>query len=137
MGLRSLPFFKAKRGWQIAGGGLTSDGGGGGGSLPVATAETLGGVRIGSGVIVANDGTISTDLHIRTYSNVALSPGTWATLDTAYNNSLLFCVAVGVSGTERYCLTIGDSRVNNGSLQIKPSVSIGGDVTIYVFEKEV
>ena len=33
MGLRSLPFFKAKKGWQFAGGGggLSADGGGGGG----------------------------------------------------------------------------------------------------------
>lgn len=35
-------------------------GGGGGGSLPVATANTLGGVKIGSGINVTGDGTIST-----------------------------------------------------------------------------
>lgn len=36
-----------------------SDFGGGGGALPIASAETLGGVKIGSGVTVTEDGTIS------------------------------------------------------------------------------
>jgi len=66
MGLRSLPFFKAKKGWQFAGGGLTSDSGGGGGSLPIATTETLGAVRVGNGLEVDNTGTLSTICHYQT-----------------------------------------------------------------------
>lgn len=43
MGLRSLPFFKAKKGWQFAGGGLPSDssGGGGGSGINYSTEEQL------------------------------------------------------------------------------------------------
>ena len=60
--MRMLPFFKPKKGFVVAGGGLDAGGGGGGGgsyTLPTATASRLGGVKIGSGVSVADDGTIS------------------------------------------------------------------------------
>lgn len=67
MGLRSLPFFKAKRGWQFAGGGQSDGGGGGGGgSLPIATTDTIGAVRVGNGLDVANDGTLSTSMQFST-----------------------------------------------------------------------
>lgn len=62
MGIRSLPFFKGKKGWQFAGGGQADGGGGGGGesyTLPVASANVLGGVKIGSGLNITNDGTLS------------------------------------------------------------------------------
>lgn len=64
MGIRQLPFLKSKKGWQVAGGGFPSDGGGGGGgsyTLPTATADRLGGVKIGNGINVDSDGTISVD----------------------------------------------------------------------------
>lgn len=60
--MRGLPFFKPKKGAQFAGMNF-SDGAGGGSSpytLPPATASTLGGVKIGSGISVTSDGTIST-----------------------------------------------------------------------------
>lgn len=61
--MRGLPFFKGKKGPQFAGMNFSNDtsGGGGGGSytLPTATVSRLGGVKIGSGINVAEDGTIS------------------------------------------------------------------------------
>ena len=61
--MRGLPFFKGKKGPQFAGMNFSNDasGGGGGGSytLPTATASRLGGVKIGSGINVSEDGTIS------------------------------------------------------------------------------
>ena len=56
MGLRSLPFFKSKKGWQFAGGGLESEGGG---SLPIASADVLGGVKIGFGLTITAEGVLS------------------------------------------------------------------------------
>lgn len=53
--MRFLPFSKGKKGFQFAGGGVTGEGGG----LQPATSNTLGGVKIGSGVNVTSDGTIS------------------------------------------------------------------------------
>ena len=49
--MRLLPFLKPTKGVQIAGGGSYT--------LPPATDTTLGGVKIGSGVNVTSDGTIS------------------------------------------------------------------------------
>lgn len=61
--MRFLPFAKGKKGFQFAGGGVSDSGGSGGGggsyTLPPATSSTLGGVKIGSGVNVTSDGTIS------------------------------------------------------------------------------
>ena len=45
-------------GFSIAG---TPADSGGSSSLPVASSETLGGVKIGSGITISSDGTISTD----------------------------------------------------------------------------
>ena len=58
MGLRSLPFFKAKKGFQFAGGGFDSSGGGTY-TLPPATASTLGGIIAGSDFNVTSDGALS------------------------------------------------------------------------------
>lgn len=102
MGLRSLPFFKAKKGWMFAGGGLSADGGGGG-SLPIATTETLGAVRVGSGLNVANDGTLTTSIDMRK-------------IEGACNNKTLNTILTGVTtidgffGGIRYIDANGDSR---------------------------
>lgn len=57
MGMRSLPFFKGKKGYQFAGGGITSDGGGG--SLPIASTDTLGGIKVGNGLSITSEGVLS------------------------------------------------------------------------------
>ena len=56
--MRIMPFMKRKKGLQFAGIGL--DTGGGGGSLPIASAETLGGVKVGEGLSIDDEGTLST-----------------------------------------------------------------------------
>lgn len=60
MGVRFLPFRKAKGGVQFAGYDGADDGGGGGSYvLPVATPATLGGVKVGDGLTISNDGVLS------------------------------------------------------------------------------
>ena len=59
MGLRSLPFFKAKKGFQFAGGGFDSSGGGESYTLPPATASTLGGIIAGDGLNIDATGNLS------------------------------------------------------------------------------
>ena len=58
--MRGLPFFKPKKGAQFAGLGF-SDGSGGGGSyvLPIASADTLGGVKVGDGLSINEAGVLS------------------------------------------------------------------------------
>lgn len=59
--MRIMPFMKRKKGVQFAGIGLDTGGGGGGSYvLPPATANRLGGVKVGSGLEVDEDGTLST-----------------------------------------------------------------------------
>lgn len=62
MGVRSMPYVEAEGKPQFAGmGSGGSSGGGSGYTLPVASASTLGGVKIGDGVNVSSDGTISVE----------------------------------------------------------------------------
>lgn len=56
--MRIMPFMKRKKGVQFAGIGLDT-GGGGGGSLPIASAETLGGVKIGNNLSITSEGVLS------------------------------------------------------------------------------
>lgn len=80
--MRFMPFVKGKKGFQMAGGGVSDSGGGGGGYvLPSATSSTLGGVKIGTGVEVTSDGTISVSGggggSIPTYSPVEHQVTVW------------------------------------------------------------
>ena len=59
--MRVLPFFKPKKGWHVAGTNLEPDSGGGGSYvLPVASADTLGGVKVGDGLAINAAGVLST-----------------------------------------------------------------------------
>ena len=72
--MRLLPFMKAKRGFQFAGGGFENSGGGGGGgggSLPdITTTEQLAGFKWGNkdvyviGIDATSDTTITSDFTI-------------------------------------------------------------------------
>ena len=58
--MRFLPFAKGKKGFQFAGGGVSDSGGGGGGYvLPVASSETLGGIKVGNGLTITGAGVLS------------------------------------------------------------------------------
>lgn len=57
--MRVLPFLKAKNGVQFAGEGFQSGGGGGGYTLPVASANTLGGIKVGAGLSINGSGVLS------------------------------------------------------------------------------
>jgi len=59
MGVRTMPYTEAEGKPQFAGMGSGGSGGGEHYTLPTATASRLGGVKIGSGVTVSEDGTIS------------------------------------------------------------------------------
>lgn len=54
--MRIMPFMKRKKGIQFAGVGLDT---GGGGSLPIASENTLGGVKIGAGLSITSEGVVS------------------------------------------------------------------------------
>ena len=55
--MRIMPFMKRKKGIQFAGVGL--DSGGGGGTLPIASADTLGAVKVGENLNITSEGVLS------------------------------------------------------------------------------
>lgn len=57
--MRVLPFFKPRKGWHIAGTNLETDSGGGSYVLPIASADTLGGVKVGDGLSISDSGVLS------------------------------------------------------------------------------
>ena len=57
--MRIMPFMKRKKGVQFAGIGLDTGGGGGSYVLPTATVNRLGGIKVGTGLEVEEDGTLS------------------------------------------------------------------------------
>ena len=112
--MRGLPFFKAKNKPQFAGLNF-SDGGGGGGSLAPATASTLGGVKIGSGVNVTSDGTISVSAGGIIFSSTERECG------------------VDYDGAKLYTKTIiVDKRSGSGEIGFDENLgNIQGDVLVY------
>lgn len=85
--MRGLPFFKPKKGAQFAGLGFSDgSGGGGGGSyvLPAASADTLGGVKVGEGLSINGSGVLSVSGGGLTISTTETKIGT-------YGGSDLFC----------------------------------------------
>lgn len=113
--MRFLPFTKNKGGVQFAGLGYDSDSGGGGSyTLPPATTSTLGGVKVGSGLSVESDGTLSATGGGSggglTYSATEHVVGTWLDGSDVYEKTLTAemqggqsSVSLGVAGGVKYC----------------------------------
>ncbi len=81
--MRIMPFMKRKKGVQFAGIGLDT-GGGGSYVLPPATENTLGGIKVGSGLSVESDGTLSVE------GGNGLIFSTAETAIGTFNNSALY-----------------------------------------------
>ena len=111
--MRILPFMKPKKGAQFAGIGVGGDGGGGSYTLPVATSEVLGGVKIGDGLNINSDGILSAlksigttptkvctllghDIYARVFENVSMSGNFTSILSGNYTG--VFAIAYGVAG---------------------------------------
>ena len=102
--MRGIPFFKGKKGIQFAGANFDSGGSGGGGGyvLPPATSETLGGVKIGSGLSVTEDGTISASGGgggggTISYSTTPVKIGTWVNDKDVYRRVFIFNKTITMS----------------------------------------
>lgn len=113
--MRIMPFMKRKKGVQFAGIGFDTGGGGGGSYvLPTATENRLGGIKVGTGLEVEEDGTLSTsgggggfdfsasevlvgtyfnqNLYKKSYqiaSDITCTSGAWTNIltDSALNNA--------------------------------------------------
>lgn len=100
--MRIMPFMKRKKGVQFAGIGI--DSGGGGSSIPIASPQTLGGVKIGDGLSITNEGVLS-----------ALSSG--GLPDFSSSEQLLGCK--WVDGKDLYIRTLtGVKTANNVTIPL-------------------
>lgn len=126
--MRILPFMKPKKGVTIAGVDYNDDSGGGGGggyTLPTATATRLGGVKVGSGLSVESDGTLSASGGgggTYDYSTTEFSTGQkWIDGKDIYGVVLY---TTSLSGTEKsFSVTLGYDTVVDvvGGLRITSS----------------
>lgn len=108
--MRIMPFMKRKKGVQFAGIGLDTGGGGGGGSyvLPTATPNRLGGIKVGAGLEVEEDGTLSTSGGGGggvNYSTTEQVIGSWVDNSPVYSKTIIF-----------------DSSATSGGIQINTGI---------------
>lgn len=127
---------------------------GGGGTLEPATANTLGGVKIGEGVNVTSDGTISVNsFDLPTGSGEVLTPYHWvdgnpiyakritgnysqySTLATGASHIVAF-IGYRVDGRE-YGVNAGDLQIQNNSGAIQYGSSSGGSFNAVLFYSKV
>lgn len=139
MGVRTMPYAEADGKPQFAG--LNSGGSGGGHyTLPTATSSELGGVKIGEGVNVTSDGTISVDsgggftltdeetvvgyigsspLYCKSYTGKSLKCNTNYNIDNdfPYNPLIGFYMANESVGRESFSLMCQLHRTNQNHLE--------------------
>ena len=123
--MRIIPFMKRKKGVQFAGIGLDTGGGGGGSYvLPPATANTLGGVKVGQGLSVASDGTLSTDGGGGgggiAYSTTEHAVGTWLDGSTVYERTFTGNISAGSQSS------VDTGQINLRYLEVT-SLVVGSD----------
>ena len=105
--MRILPFLKPSNKVDTCGVGFDGGGGGSQYELPTATANRLGGVKIGTGVNVAEDGTISVEAS----GGGGIEIGTTETKIGKYGTKDLYCKSYSGSITPNYeLMNIGANR---------------------------
>lgn len=139
--MRGIPFFKGKKGIQFAG--ANFDSGGSGGSsyvLPVATSGTLGGVKIGTGLSVTEDGTLSASGGgggggTISYSTTPVKIGTWVNGKDVYRRVFIFNKSVTMANND--WASLGDSSYIGSCLLLECTLLAGvGNVIINTVRPE-
>lgn len=84
--MRTMPQFGNTDGYQFAGSGMDS---GGGGSLPIASADVLGGVKIGANLSITSEGVLSA-ISSNAYSTDEAVVGSWIDGSSIYRKVIAF-----------------------------------------------
>ena len=126
--MRVLPFFKPKKGWHVAGTNLETDSGGGSYVLPTASADTLGGVKIGEGVTIDDNGVLSANGGVDPSMIAGTEPTTtsahvYAIGDYFISSTGLLCKATNAIAIDD-TISIGTSAGDNAI-----TVTVGGELT--------
>lgn len=127
--MRVIPFFKPKKGWHVAGTNLEPDSGGGGSYvLPIASADTLGGVKIGEGVSIDANGVLSAaggvdSSMIAGTESTTTSTHAYAIGEYFISSTGMLCkatAAIAIDDTISIGMSEGDNAV---------SVTVGGELS--------
>lgn len=135
MGVRFLPFRKAKGGVQFAGYDGADDGGGGGSYvLPVATSEKLGGIKIGTGVNISVDGTISVDTNNLIKKEYVLNLSNtvnWYTVDNTLKDVDYVIASMLITNNTTQVVTIFPNGYNDGETVVNAYVASDTGLSFY------
>lgn len=115
------PFENAKR--------IANGAGGGSATIPPATADTIGGVKIGEGINVTEDGTISTS----TYTPPAYSAEEVATGETWVDGKPIYCKGVNKAISQYGTVIEGVAHV----VDVKGYFNDGRDHSINMYDFQI
>ena len=121
MGLRTLPFFKTRKGWHVAGTGYEDSGGGGGYTLPVANASTLGGVKVGDGLSIDENGVLSSSS-----SSVSIVTQSYSTSKLTIGGNGDSLVTIDVSKDGKTPIGVKEIYVNDDFENLSQDLFISG-----------
>ena len=110
--MRIMPFMKRKKGIQFAGVGLDTGGGGGGGSLPIASADTLGGVKVGDKLSIESEGVLSASGGGLTLSDAEHEVGIYGTRKL-YSRTFMGAVPSSVSTADVWITASSPTSFDN------------------------
>ena len=126
--MRGLPFFKPKKGAQFAGLGFSDGSGGGSYVLPPATADTLGGVKVGNNLSIDANGVLSTPDGVDPSMIAGTESTTTSTHDYAIGEYFISSTGLLCKATSEIVIddtiSIGTSTGDNAI-----SVTVGGELT--------
>ena len=123
-----------------------NNGGGGGGSytLPIASDSVLGGVKIGNGLSIENDGKLNVNASVSSevqYSTVEKRIGTWIDGAALYEKTLVGTIQldgrnVSVLGSKSELLGNVNVRFIDSSMTTDIMTIVDGYVNVYIYNMD-
>ena len=124
---------------------LNNGGGEGGGSytLPIASDSVLGGVKVGNGLSIENDGKLNVNASISSevqYSTVEKRIGTWVDGTPLFEKTLIGTIQldgrdVSVLGSKSELLANANVRFIDSSMTTDIMTIVNGYVNVYIYNK--
>lgn len=125
---------------------LNSGGGGGGGSytLPIASDNVLGGVKIGNGLSIENDGKLNVNASVPSevqYSTVEKRIGSWVDGSALYEKTLIGTIQLNgrnesVLGSKSELLGNVNVRFIDSSMTTDIMTLVDGFVSVYIYNMD-
>ena len=126
---------------------LNSGGGGGGGgsyTLPIASDSVLGGVKVGNGLSIENDGKLNVNASVSTevqYSTIEKRIGTWVDGTALYEKTLIGTIELNgrnekVLGRKSELLPNADVKFIDSSMTTDTFTIVDSFVSVYIYNAD-